>query len=88
MGRRVGGAAVGDGKGVAVDCGRDKGLRAPVAIVAVPFGVGGIRVLELERNQMISLLLGNNNSSRLSKVQRTSNHTPVRCHIPKLILTH
>lgn len=48
VGRRVGGAAVRKGESVAVHRGRDESLRAPVAVVAVPFGVGGGGMLELE----------------------------------------
>lgn len=48
MGRRVGGAAMWKGESVAMHRGGDESLRAPVAVVAVPFCVGGGRMLELK----------------------------------------
>lgn len=48
MGCRVGGAAMWKGEGVAMHGGRDESLRAPVAVVAVPFCVGRGGMLELK----------------------------------------
>lgn len=76
MGRGVGGAAVRKGEGVAVHRGGDESLRAPVAVVAVPFCVRRRGMLELK--PQIKYIIINNEQKILQDQKRSEEHRPAR----------